>query len=228
MGLRNQGNAMSKSPNRRRRRTSAEKQLRARQLRRDQTAAEALLWEWLRNRQHDGYKFRCQHPIDRFIVPALLIKTAMSVPGRSDDGGLHPLAPRDCLSRTARGGRESWRVVAIDHPNLNPLVLRKFDRVPRPVGAARIAQFGVKCEHKLHSLLEHTLVQAFPGRTPEATIVLGVLCHPNNLHPELVPDLPRQGVNSGGIAVDEYAPGGQGRQLLPDALGIGPGSSPCD
>jgi ATP-dependent helicase HrpA/adenine-specific DNA-methyltransferase len=36
---------------------------RSRQLRRDQTWAEKLLWRWLRDRRFSGYKFRRQHPI---------------------------------------------------------------------------------------------------------------------------------------------------------------------
>ena len=41
---------------------------RARELRQPQTPAERVLWGRLRNRQLDGYKFRRQHPIGRFIV----------------------------------------------------------------------------------------------------------------------------------------------------------------
>ncbi len=41
---------------------------RARELRQPQTPAEAKLWAHLRNRQLDGFKFRRQHPIGRFIV----------------------------------------------------------------------------------------------------------------------------------------------------------------
>jgi len=47
----------------------------ARKLRKDQTSAEALLWDKLRARQYKGYKFLRQHPISfefngarRFIV----------------------------------------------------------------------------------------------------------------------------------------------------------------
>jgi len=40
---------------------------RARELRQPQTASEARLWMALRNRNF-GFKFRRQHPIDRFIV----------------------------------------------------------------------------------------------------------------------------------------------------------------
>ncbi|MFL5803128.1 MAG: endonuclease domain-containing protein [Roseiflexaceae bacterium] len=51
-----------------RRRTSAPTQIRARQLRQEQTASEALLWEQLRARRLGGYKFRRQHALGRFIV----------------------------------------------------------------------------------------------------------------------------------------------------------------
>lgn len=41
---------------------------RARRLRESQTSAEAKLWQALRNRQLARWKFRRQHPIDRFVV----------------------------------------------------------------------------------------------------------------------------------------------------------------
>jgi very-short-patch-repair endonuclease len=41
---------------------------RARELRQPQTPAERRLWECLRDSRLAGYKFRRQHPIDRFIV----------------------------------------------------------------------------------------------------------------------------------------------------------------
>jgi very-short-patch-repair endonuclease len=40
---------------------------RAREMRQPQTAAEATLWQHLRNRNLE-YKFRRQHPIERFII----------------------------------------------------------------------------------------------------------------------------------------------------------------
>lgn len=42
--------------------------LRARELRHPQTPAEQKLWQILRSRQLDGYKFRRQHPIGWYIV----------------------------------------------------------------------------------------------------------------------------------------------------------------
>jgi very-short-patch-repair endonuclease len=41
---------------------------RARKLRSSQTGAEARLWQALRNRRLARWKFRRQHPIDRYIV----------------------------------------------------------------------------------------------------------------------------------------------------------------
>ena len=40
----------------------------ARDLRKNMTEAEKVLWSKLRKRQIDGFKFRNQHPIDIFIV----------------------------------------------------------------------------------------------------------------------------------------------------------------
>ena len=53
---------------RRRWRTTAAVQERARQLRRRMTPAEHRLWQHLRCKQLDGLRFRRQHPIGRFIV----------------------------------------------------------------------------------------------------------------------------------------------------------------
>ena len=41
---------------------------RARQLRRDMTPAESILWKHLRNRRFGGSKFRRQQPIDWYIA----------------------------------------------------------------------------------------------------------------------------------------------------------------
>ncbi|WP_157373435.1 endonuclease domain-containing protein [Algoriphagus terrigena] len=41
---------------------------RARELRKSLTLAERILWNVLKNRQLEGYKFRRQHPICRYIA----------------------------------------------------------------------------------------------------------------------------------------------------------------
>ncbi len=40
----------------------------AKDLRNNMTESEKLLWSVLRLKQFDGYKFRCQHPIYRYIL----------------------------------------------------------------------------------------------------------------------------------------------------------------
>ncbi|XGB40657.1 MAG: DUF559 domain-containing protein [Cyanobacteria bacterium LVE1205-1] len=45
----------------------------ARQLRRESTPSEAILWEALRNRKLEGRKFRRQHPIGTFVVDFLAL-----------------------------------------------------------------------------------------------------------------------------------------------------------
>ncbi len=47
---------------------------RARELRKDQTKEEAILWKHLRSRRFKGIKFRRQVPIDRFVVDFLCKK----------------------------------------------------------------------------------------------------------------------------------------------------------
>ena len=59
--------------------------LRSRELRHPQTPAEATLWQNLRNRNL-GYKFRRQHPIDRFIVDFYCAEAKLCI---EIDGGSH-------------------------------------------------------------------------------------------------------------------------------------------
>ena|ERR1700733_5777911 len=58
----------------------------ARQLRRDATDAEHLLWKHLRLRNVDGYKFRRQHVIEDFIADFACIEAMLVV---ELDGGQH-------------------------------------------------------------------------------------------------------------------------------------------
>lgn len=58
----------------------------ARFLRQQLTPAEARLWEVLRGRQFRGLKFRCQHPIGRFIVDFYYPSQRLII---EVDGGVH-------------------------------------------------------------------------------------------------------------------------------------------
>jgi very-short-patch-repair endonuclease len=59
---------------------------RARQLRKQSTDAERLLWRHLRSRQLNGYKFRRQQPIGRFILDFVCFEKRLIV---ELDGGHH-------------------------------------------------------------------------------------------------------------------------------------------
>ena len=56
---------------------------RARELRKNQTGAENLLWRHIRNRQLNGYKFRRQFPLGSYIVDfaCLSLKLIIEVDG---------------------------------------------------------------------------------------------------------------------------------------------------
>jgi lysyl-tRNA synthetase class 2 len=58
----------------------------AKRLRREPTQAESLLWQHLRNRQLQGWKFRRQFPIDKYIVDFCCAEARLVV---ELDGGQH-------------------------------------------------------------------------------------------------------------------------------------------
>jgi very-short-patch-repair endonuclease len=60
-----------------------------RQLRVEQTSAEAILWRALRDRRLKGIKFRRQRPIDRYIVDFVAISGRLIV---EIDGATHSTA----------------------------------------------------------------------------------------------------------------------------------------
>jgi len=58
----------------------------ARNLRKNQTPAESLLWSKLRSRQLSGFKFRRQHPLDRYILDFYCSEAHLAI---EIDGGQH-------------------------------------------------------------------------------------------------------------------------------------------
>lgn len=71
---------------------------RARKLRASQTSAEARLWQALRARRLARWKFRRQHPIDRYIVDFVTIEGKLIV---EVDGATHS-APKEVARDAAR------------------------------------------------------------------------------------------------------------------------------
>jgi very-short-patch-repair endonuclease len=65
----------------------------ARELRNNATDAERLLWHHLRRRQLDGFKFRRQHPIGRYVCDFVCLEASVVV---ELDGSQHVVqAPYD-------------------------------------------------------------------------------------------------------------------------------------
>jgi very-short-patch-repair endonuclease len=58
----------------------------ARELRRQATHAEKILWDALRGRKLAGLKFRRQHPLDRFVLDMLCAEKRLAI---EIDGGGH-------------------------------------------------------------------------------------------------------------------------------------------
>jgi very-short-patch-repair endonuclease len=73
-------------------RSSIRRTIRSRELRADQTDAETMLWNRLRNRQLDGHKFVRQEPIGRYIGDFVCRAQRLVV---EVDGGQHAESCRD-------------------------------------------------------------------------------------------------------------------------------------
>jgi very-short-patch-repair endonuclease len=70
----------------------------ARQMRQEPTPAEDALWEVIRNRKLDNFKFRRQHPIDRFIVDFYCAEAHLVI---EVDGTIHDYTPDEDALRQA-------------------------------------------------------------------------------------------------------------------------------
>ncbi len=75
----------------------------AKELRRQETPAEQILWQALRGRQLAGFKFRRQHPLGRYIVDFCCPERQLIV---ELDGGIHDTRIIEDTQRTQ--GLETW------------------------------------------------------------------------------------------------------------------------
>ena len=112
----------------------------ARQLRRNQTDAEKILWKHLRARQLCGLKFRRQHQIGNYIVDFVCLEKSIII---EVDGGQHSENEKDKerdkwleeeeegftvlrfwnneVMKNIEGVLEKIRMHCFKHPPLNPL-----------------------------------------------------------------------------------------------------------
>jgi very-short-patch-repair endonuclease len=92
--------------------------VRARELRKTSPEAEQKLWRHLRNRQLGGWKFRRQHPIDRYFADFACLEAGLIV---ELDGGQHfePDAMQSDARRTAALNAAGFQVLRFnDHEAL--------------------------------------------------------------------------------------------------------------
>ena len=80
----------------------------ARVLRKRPTDAEQALWNRLRNRQLEGFKFRRQHPIGRYIVDFVNLENCLVV---ELDGGQHAFRTDQDAKRDHWLWTEGYRVI---------------------------------------------------------------------------------------------------------------------
>lgn len=96
----------------------------ARHLRQTMTASEVRLWQGLRGRRLDGFRFRRQHPLGRYIVDFACLSARLVV---EVDGPSHQ-SPGQVLydaQRTDWLVAQGWKVLRVD----NNAVFQDFDRV---------------------------------------------------------------------------------------------------
>lgn len=95
---------------------------RAREFRQPLTPAEADLWRALRGRNLSGYKFRRQHPIDRFIVDFYCAEKKLVI---EVDGDVH--ATQEAYDAARTEWLEAQGYIVIRFTNTD--VLKNPDRV---------------------------------------------------------------------------------------------------
>jgi very-short-patch-repair endonuclease len=80
----------------------------ARNLRREMTDAEKLLWRHLRMKQFEGYKFRRQHPLGKYIADFVCLDAGLIL---EVDGGQHAEQLVDDADRTQWLDTKGFRVM---------------------------------------------------------------------------------------------------------------------
>ena len=122
----------------------------ARRLRKEMTDAERKLWKHLRSRRFEGYKFRRQHPIGRFIADFCCVERGLVI---EVDGGQHAedVNPQKDCERTAFLLQEGFHVLRFwDNDVLNKMdvvlgrIIDRIERTPSPRPSPSKEGEGVK------------------------------------------------------------------------------------
>ena len=124
----------------------------ARKLRRNRTWAEKLLWCWLRDRRFNGYKFRRQRPMGRYILDFFCEEARLNI---ELDGGGHGVPEQ----RAQDAARDAWLATQ------GVKVLRVWNsRLRREEQAIKDTVFRVLQERAPHPLPEYTRSMGEPKK----------------------------------------------------------------
>lgn len=110
---------------------------RAKDLRKNQTKAESLLWELLRGKQLCGLKFRRQHPIGPFFADFACLSQKLII---ELDGAYHDQTAETDIERQQYLERVGWKVIRFSNAD----VLDDVESVTRAIAAA------VGLDYQLH------------------------------------------------------------------------------
>ena len=108
------------------RKTSRTVRTRAKELRKEQTPAERMLWRVLRDHSVNGLKFRRQHPLDGFVLDFFCPEVRLCV---ELDGGIHDSQQERDAERTAQLEARGLRVIRFRNEEVEddmPSVLRRI------------------------------------------------------------------------------------------------------
>ncbi|MEA5472124.1 endonuclease domain-containing protein [Spirulina sp. 06S082] len=111
--------------------TTPEIELAARKLRDRLTPAEFYLWQALRNKQLGGLRFRCQHPVGRFILDFYCPSCKLAV---EVDGGIHDRQFEYDTARTEHLQQYGYRVIRFS----NERVMNNIEAVLEEIYQAAI------------------------------------------------------------------------------------------
>ena len=109
--------------------TTPEIEQAARQLRQNLTPAEALLWSALKNKQLEGLRFRCQHPVGNFILDFYCPSCKLVV---EVDGKIHDRQTEYDDARTTKLTEYGYKVLRFSNEQVMknlPKILAEIKRV---------------------------------------------------------------------------------------------------
>lgn len=100
----------------------------ARRLRKNLTKAEAILWEKLRNKQLDGLRFRCQHPVGSFILDFYCPSRKLVI---EIDGDIHKERTEYDNARTSKLEEYGYRVIRFSNERVMKDLQGVLDEIKR-------------------------------------------------------------------------------------------------